>query len=548
MPIDFACDCGKRYRVVDEMAGRGVKCKACGRATRVPTAEQADADLVDPFSSGEAYDVTDEPAAASASASRLVEHDALSRMMVNMNTTASNAAGARLDIAHYLTCYPMDVMIAGVGLLIGIPGGIFANPILFAYAGIGLWLLVSGVLRQRSKLIGGDVCPAVVIHERPYRIAVCTDLTTGHAQRPAILIMPAPLGRMTGGPPAVGQRLATVAFYAGAANADAWQNFDPTPIACATRDEAAIARVTASIPQSQWRQLDVLLARLPERKVGMYKLWLGTQNQFMGDVKQKLLATVLIAGLLAPAVAMVAKAVKQKQGDGTPDSPTAVAQSSRRPAAAPAPAASPAPAPAAAPRPAPASPVQPATPPVSPSPPAPPPEFLTARPPGAPDRPTAPRGVTRTDRPVTSAAPTRAIRPVRSPAPSPAHEAAVGGDDNSAGGLAVGDKIESKEKSGKWSPATVLAVKDGQVRVHYDGWSDAWDEWVTPDRTRVVPKAGGDFAVGTSVDVHEKRTRWTPGKILKKEGRRYFVSYDGWSDGFNEWVDNNQVRPRQSAK
>lgn len=38
----------------------------------------------------------------------------------------------------------------------------------------------------------------------------------------------------------------------------------------------------------------------------------------------------------------------------------------------------------------------------------------------------------------------------------------------------------------KWWKGRILAVDEaiGKYRVHYDGWADNWDEWVTPDRLR----------------------------------------------------------------
>jgi hypothetical protein len=37
--------------------------------------------------------------------------------------------------------------------------------------------------------------------------------------------------------------------------------------------------------------------------------------------------------------------------------------------------------------------------------------------------------------------------------------------------------------------------------------------------------------------------KWWPGVVVKREGQRAFVHYDGWSDSFNEWVTPDRVRP-----
>lgn len=48
----------------------------------------------------------------------------------------------------------------------------------------------------------------------------------------------------------------------------------------------------------------------------------------------------------------------------------------------------------------------------------------------------------------------------------------------------VGDKIEVEWKR-SWYKAEILEVKDGQFKIHYDGFDRSWDEWVKRDRMRL---------------------------------------------------------------
>lgn len=43
MPIEFACDCGKQFRVSEDYAGKRTKCPACGIALTVPAAPEPEA-------------------------------------------------------------------------------------------------------------------------------------------------------------------------------------------------------------------------------------------------------------------------------------------------------------------------------------------------------------------------------------------------------------------------------------------------------------------------------------------------------------------------
>lgn len=104
----------------------------------------------------------------------------------------------------------------------------------------------------------------------------------------------------------------------------------------------------------------------------------------------------------------------------------------------------------------------------------------------------------------------------------------------------VGEALEVEWKQ-RWYRAEVLAVDGERVRVRYIGFSADWDEWVPPARCR--PFAPPAFAPGTKVQVEWKKT-WYPATV--KEGRRglHLVHYDRFSDIWDEWVPPARIRAR----
>jgi hypothetical protein len=137
--------------------------------------------------------------------------------------------------------------------------------------GWGFWLgaavlLAVNVLFWRGvrwQGLYGETNPAVVVSTEPSLVAVWTDMTTGGDPWPAIKVVPQPLGRMTGGPPAVGDRLAAVALYYGSGKEGHWDDFTPEVVNCLTTDPGVIARVVATIDEEQWQALTEGLGRIP---------------------------------------------------------------------------------------------------------------------------------------------------------------------------------------------------------------------------------------------------------------------------------------------
>ncbi|EKD50851.1 MAG: hypothetical protein ACD_62C00415G0001 [uncultured bacterium] len=103
----------------------------------------------------------------------------------------------------------------------------------------------------------------------------------------------------------------------------------------------------------------------------------------------------------------------------------------------------------------------------------------------------------------------------------------------------VGQKIQVEWK-GSWYLSTIKEVKDGKYKIHYDGWSDSWDEWVGTNRMK-ASGASDDFSVGNKVQVKWKGA-WYPSTIKEVKDGKYKIHYDGWSDSWDEWVGTSRIR------
>jgi hypothetical protein len=117
--------------------------------------------------------------------------------------------------------------------------------------------------------------------------------------------------------------------------------------------------------------------------------------------------------------------------------------------------------------------------------------------------------------------------------------------DASAKTCSVGDKAQVLWK-GKWYPAQVMQVKGSQCYIHYDGYSNSWDEWVGPSRikitgTKTVSTGASIYPPGTSVQVKWKG-KWYPARVKKAGNNSWYIHYDGYSNSWDEWVGPSRIR------
>ncbi len=98
----------------------------------------------------------------------------------------------------------------------------------------------------------------------------------------------------------------------------------------------------------------------------------------------------------------------------------------------------------------------------------------------------------------------------------------------------AGDKVEVLWK-GKYYAATVKEVKDGKWFIHYDGYGDNWDEWVGADRIAQKWKVGDKLSV-------EWNGKWYPAVIKEIKEGKYKIHYDGYGDNWDEWVTTARMK------
>jgi hypothetical protein len=107
----------------------------------------------------------------------------------------------------------------------------------------------------------------------------------------------------------------------------------------------------------------------------------------------------------------------------------------------------------------------------------------------------------------------------------------------------LGERVEVLWQD-KWYRAQIIDVKDAQFKISYVNYDSSWDEWVGADRIRAYrPK---ELSKGDRVDVywsHDKK--WYPATIRRAWYGLHFVHYDGYADEWDDWVSPDAVRLRK---
>jgi hypothetical protein len=102
----------------------------------------------------------------------------------------------------------------------------------------------------------------------------------------------------------------------------------------------------------------------------------------------------------------------------------------------------------------------------------------------------------------------------------------------------VSKRVEAKS-GGSWYKARVIDAKSQQYRVHYYGYEDSDDEWVKVEQLRDWKMV--QYVAGSSVEV-EWKGKWYPATVLKAERGVHLIHYTGYDDSWDEWVSPDRIR------
>ena len=105
----------------------------------------------------------------------------------------------------------------------------------------------------------------------------------------------------------------------------------------------------------------------------------------------------------------------------------------------------------------------------------------------------------------------------------------------------VNDKVEI-ESNGTWYPGKILKVKGDQYFITYDDWSETWNEWVPISRLRnfeTIPKTGR-YKVGDRVEV-EYGMIPEPATVIEVGENKYHIEYDQKAFG-KKWVTEREIK------
>jgi hypothetical protein len=106
----------------------------------------------------------------------------------------------------------------------------------------------------------------------------------------------------------------------------------------------------------------------------------------------------------------------------------------------------------------------------------------------------------------------------------------------------VGERAKIKWQN-DWYTVRVVQENGGKLKVHYIGYGEGDDLWVTPDKLQPIKPV--QYAVGSDVEVLWKK-KWYPATVLKVKEGIHLIHYADYESSWDEWVASKRIRRAKS--
>jgi hypothetical protein len=109
----------------------------------------------------------------------------------------------------------------------------------------------------------------------------------------------------------------------------------------------------------------------------------------------------------------------------------------------------------------------------------------------------------------------------------------------------IGQRVKVLWGTG-WYDGTIIDSRNNEYYIHYDGWSDSQNEWVTVDKVKFVNTGGSNsgYYVGQTIRVLQRGV-WYDATIVQMSNNQYYVKYTNFNE--YEWITPDRIQPSNTG-
>lgn len=106
------------------------------------------------------------------------------------------------------------------------------------------------------------------------------------------------------------------------------------------------------------------------------------------------------------------------------------------------------------------------------------------------------------------------------------------------------EQVDCRDENGVWMNGEVIEIKPDQIKVHFSGFARKFDAWISTNPDNVVKqwRFGNQFYLNQRIDVRDTMGKWLEARVVDLNDKQIKVHYRGFKDIWDEWINVSSDR------
>ncbi|CAG9326059.1 unnamed protein product [Blepharisma stoltei] len=108
----------------------------------------------------------------------------------------------------------------------------------------------------------------------------------------------------------------------------------------------------------------------------------------------------------------------------------------------------------------------------------------------------------------------------------------------------VGEYVDCEDEKGVWLNAEILEISGDRLKVHFTNYNKKFDSWVPISNESVLKqwRRGSPFQLHNRIDVKDTYNKWMEATIVDMNSTQIRVHFKGYTERWDEWINKNSER------
>lgn len=106
------------------------------------------------------------------------------------------------------------------------------------------------------------------------------------------------------------------------------------------------------------------------------------------------------------------------------------------------------------------------------------------------------------------------------------------------------EQVDILDEKDQWLNGEIIEISGNQLKIRFSGYASKFDTWIVEDSPRLLKqwRFGSDFQINNRIDIIDTYNMWKEARVIDKNDTQIKIHYKGYADKYDEWIHKSSPR------